>query len=79
MNTLRILSFLSVLGGAGSAVLTWSHGHPHDVWSLWTVSDLFAVVLVVWGLRYVNRRVSAIPAAARMSAILAEPQRRRSS
>ncbi|GAA2788199.1 hypothetical protein [Saccharopolyspora taberi] len=73
LHTLRILSFLSILGGVVSAVLVWSHGHPHEWWSLWTLTDLFVVILVLLGLRYVNRRVNGVSPATRLRPILAEP------
>ncbi len=75
MSALRTLSLLSVLGGVVSAALMWSHGHPHDMWSLWTLSDLAAIGLMVAGLRFANRRVSAEPPAASVSTLLAESRR----
>jgi hypothetical protein len=70
-----MLSLLSLLGGLVSVVLMWSHSHPHETWSLWTLTDLGAVGLMVAGLRLVNRRADEAPPAACMSAILAESTR----
>lgn len=67
----RMLAYLVALGGVVSVVLVWSHSHPHPVWSLWTVSDLCAVVLLVIGLRRANERIGS-EAAAGTAAVLAE-------
>ncbi|GAA0533833.1 hypothetical protein GCM10011581_07310 [Saccharopolyspora subtropica] len=72
MTVLRMLAVLSVLGGVVSSAVVWSHGHPHDVWSPWTLLDLVAAGAMLAGLRYVNRLISAEPPAARLAAVLAE-------
>ncbi|KEI43617.1 hypothetical protein GU90_14885 [Saccharopolyspora rectivirgula] len=59
VRTFQVLVFLAVFGGVVSALLVWSHDHPHPVESLWTFSDLLAVVLMGVAFRVANRVVQA--------------------
>ncbi|MER7381560.1 hypothetical protein ABT337_07800 [Saccharopolyspora hirsuta] len=70
----RTLVRLWVLGGVVSALLVWSHSHPHPVWSLWTLSDAAAIGLLVVGLRLAHRRSSAQRPTPRMAVIIPEPR-----
>ncbi|WP_433870943.1 hypothetical protein [Saccharopolyspora sp. CA-218241] len=77
MSALRTVALISVLGGLVATVLLWSHSHPHEIWSVWSLVDVGALVLSLVVLRKVNRRVSAEPPSVRLAAVLGPPRRTR--